>query len=89
MISPAALAATAPPPVAPCPACVTGPNGLEGHSALRASALGSSSMRFVCRDCGALWAREDRGSGAYSWSAVDARIPAGRNTFTGVPLPRR
>ena len=76
----------APPPMAPCPPCLAKPAGIEGHQRLRATALGSDAIQFACRDCGALWVRNDR-SGEFAWAPVDKRGVATRTTSIGATLP--
>lgn len=70
----------------PCPSCVAGPAGIEGHDDMRAQALGASTQRFQCRKCGTPWSRLDAGAGVYRWSHVDT---LSRRQTAGVFLPGR
>ena len=82
--------ATTPPGLAlmPCPACATGPAGIEGHDQLRVSALGGAAVRFECKSCHSLWSRT-AAPGGFRWLSVDPAAPADRKTSAGVPIPMR
>ena len=61
--------------MAKCKACQHGPDGIEGHGDLFAQTMDGRRMQFLCRSCGAFWARHYSGSGTFDWKALDAEQP--------------
>jgi len=72
---------------APCPACLAGPSGINGHDDLRVQTLGDGRLTSQCLRCGTLWARGIARAGAYTWVGIAKR--AAFRAGLGINVPPR
>lgn len=70
----------------PCPACIKGPDAIDGHADLSVRTIGSTVLTFECRRCRSQWARSVA-RGVFSWKPIDER--AGRSVAMGSLVPPR
>lgn len=57
-----------------CRPCQDGPSGIEGHDDLFTRTMDGRHMQFVCRGCGAVWARYYNAPQSFQWKSLPAQV---------------